>query len=116
MELISRKGYRVRISHCQLPDNDSWTLKINILVKTGAGIQNLKIPYSMTFDSKEEARRHVFAYGRKIMDQESKILSAMKLLFGDEAGLPKKAADEPLSVTRETAEQEPARRVLPRAC
>jgi hypothetical protein len=63
MELISRKGYRVRISHCQLPGNDCWSLKINILFKTGSGIQNLQIPYSMTFDSQEEARRHVFSYG-----------------------------------------------------
>jgi hypothetical protein len=116
MELISRKGYRVRISHCQLPGNDCWSLKINILFKTGSGIQNLQIPYSMTFDSQEEARRHVFSYGGKIMDQETKILSAVKRLSGDEAGSPKKAAEETPSARREAAAQEPASPVLPSAC
>jgi hypothetical protein len=52
----------------------------------------------MSFDSKEEARRHVFTYGAKIMDQEHKVLSAAKLLFGDEVGSSKKAAEETPSV------------------
>ncbi len=103
MELISRKGYRVCISHCQLPDKDSWTLKINVRIKTGSGIQNLPIPYSMSFDSKEEARRQVFTYGAKIMDEEHKVLSAAKLLFGDEVGSPKKTAEETPSARREAA-------------
>ncbi len=112
MELISPKGYRVCISHCQLPDKDSWTLKIDIRIMTGSGIQNFRIPYSMSFDSKEEARRQVFTYGAKIMDEEHKVLSAAKLLFGDEVGSPKKAAEETPSVKRETAEQEPPPPVL----
>lgn len=70
MDTISYKGYQIHAAPCQLADSGQWTIDIHISVERGGETKWRKFSAGNTFVTKDEATRHCFNYGKRIIEGE----------------------------------------------
>jgi len=72
---VRYKGLEIEASPYQLADSKKWTVQVNIWEHTGNGSKFTPYHASNTFESKEEAMKYSFIFGKKIIDGEISIQS-----------------------------------------
>lgn len=69
---IRYKELEIEASPYQLADSKKWTIQVNILKHAGDGSKCTPYYAANTFDSKDEAIKHSYIFGKKIIDGEIK--------------------------------------------
>jgi len=71
-DIIEYNGYEIQASPYQLAESKRWTVNIYILKHRGSHTTSRNFSSSNTFLTKEEAVKHCFAFGMKIIDDKIK--------------------------------------------
>lgn len=72
---IRYKEFEIEAAPYQLADSKKWTIQVNLWEHAGDGSKCTPYYASNTFESKEEAIKHCFIFGKKIIDGEINIKS-----------------------------------------
>ena len=75
-DMIEYNGYEIEASPYQLADSGSWTTNINIWKHKGAQSVLRNFSASNVYPTKEEAVKHCFDFGMKIIDGKIENLTA----------------------------------------
>lgn len=72
---VKYQDYLIVAHPFQLKEREEWTLDIEIEHHFGSGVKCCSFSAGNTFKTKEEAMKHCFLFGKKIIDGEIKDLS-----------------------------------------
>lgn len=72
MDRIMYKGFEIEAAPYQLADSKKW--KLHIVIWEHKGYESVPRPISVSnsYDTKEEALRHCFDFGKKYIDDETR--------------------------------------------
>jgi len=76
MESIEYKGYRINAYPQQLAETDKWTISIIVEAHHGSHTNTRNFSASNVLVSREEAVKHCFEFGRRIIDGKTELSAA----------------------------------------
>jgi hypothetical protein len=71
MDRVTYRGYEIKAEPHQLVDSGEWTIEIVILKHRGDQVASRQFSASSIFNSRDEAVKHCFVYGRQVIEGKS---------------------------------------------